>query len=173
MDSVLLHPARYTGSAALNDGGVVSVRPISPQDEAKMVRFHQALSESSVYYRYAGFMKLDSRVAHQRLSRICSIEDGREMVLVAERGDEIVAVARLVRLVDAREAEFALLVSDALQGQGLGHALLKQLLEVGRDWGLSRIVAEISPDNVPMRRVCRELGFTFHGKTGASKDLAA
>jgi len=42
---------------------------------------------------------------------------------------------------------------------------------VGRDWGLAQIVAEILPDNVAMRRVCKELGFTFHGQTGASKDL--
>jgi acetyltransferase len=104
---------------------------------------------------------------------MCFIDYDREMALVAERASEIVAVARLIRLRGSRDAEFALLVSDVLQGQGLGHALLSRLFEVGRDWGLERIVAEILPDNAAMRRVCKELGFTFHGKTGASKDLTS
>jgi RimJ/RimL family protein N-acetyltransferase len=43
---------------------------------------------------------------------------------------------------------------------------------VGRDWGLSRIVAEILPNNVPMRRVCTLLGFVFEGQTGAYKELS-
>jgi RimJ/RimL family protein N-acetyltransferase len=42
---------------------------------------------------------------------------------------------------------------------------------VGRDWGLDRIVAEILPGNVPMRQVCRRLGFTFEGETGATLKL--
>ena len=28
-----------------------------------------------------------------------------------------------------------------------------------------------SPGNVPMRKVCQELGFTFHGESGAVKVL--
>ena len=167
------YPTKYVGACDLRGGGVVGIRPIRPEDEPKMVRFHQALSETSVFQRYAGFMKLDTRVSHERLSRLCFLDYDREMALVAEREGEIVAVARLVRLRSSREAEFALLVSDALQGKGLGHALLSRLFEVGRDWGLERIVAEILPDNLPMRRVCKALGFVFHGMTGANKDLRA
>jgi acetyltransferase len=58
-----------------------------------------------------------------------------------------------------------------VQGQGLGRALLSRLIEVGRDWKLERIVATILPGNVPMRRVCEVLGFTFHGETDAVKVL--
>ena len=165
--------AAYAGAVTLASGAVVSVRPIRPEDEPQMVRFHEALSESSVYSRYAGVLKLDTRVAHERLARICLLEYDRQMALVAESpatGD-IVAVARLMRLPGTREAEFALLLRDSVQGQGLGRALLTRLFDVGRDWGLQRIVAEILPDNVRMRRVCASLGFTFQGQTFASRDL--
>ena len=80
-------------------------------------------------------------------------------------------MARLTRLAGTPDAEFALLVSDPIQGQGLGSAMLRRLFEVGRDWGVERILAEILPGNVPMRRVCKDLGFTFEGETGAIKDL--
>ena len=97
------------------------------------------------------------------------------MALVAEHASPastgISAVARLMRLPGTRDAEFALLISDAVQGQGLGRALLTRLFDVGRDWGLARIVAEILPDNLRMRRVCASLGFTFQGRTSATKVL--
>jgi acetyltransferase len=172
-----MSPTQYTGTAALRGGGVVKVRPIRPDDEPRMVQFHRTLSDESVFYRYFGTIKLDARVAHDRLLRICFIDSDREMALVAERtpagGDppEIVAVARLTRLEGTDDAEFALLVSDAMQRQGLGRAMLQRLFDVGRDWGLERIVAEILPGNGPMRRICKSLGFVFEGETRASKVL--
>jgi acetyltransferase len=158
-------------TAELRDGEVLNVRPIRPDDEQRMVRFHSTLSEQSVFYRYAGFMKLDTRVAHERLAKLCFIDPEREMALVAERAGEIVAVARLVRLPGTNDAEFALIISDGVQHQGLGHVLLKRLFDVGRAWGLARIVAEIAFDNSRMRRICVELGFQFSGRTRAFKDL--
>lgn len=155
----------------LRGGGSVAIRPIRPEDEAKMARFHRTLSENSVFYRYAGFLKLDARVAHERLSRLCVVDRGREMALVAERDGEIVAVARLVRIPGTADAEFALVVSDEYQRRGLGRAMLQRLFVVGRDWGIDRIVAEILPDNAPMRSLCRQLGFTFYGQTGAAREL--
>jgi acetyltransferase len=165
------YPVRYVGKAKLRTGETLDVRPIKPEDEPKMVRFHGALSEDSIFYRYAGMLKLDTRVAHDRLARICFLDYDREMALVAEHAGEIVAVARLTRLFGGRDAEFALLIADAVQGKGLGRALLEKLLVVGRDWGLERVVAEILPGNVPMRRVCNLLGFRFEGETGAVKVL--
>ncbi len=171
------YPMKYLGVATLRNGTEVRIRPIRPEDEPKMVQFHHTLSDQSVYSRYAGILKLDLRVAHERLARICFVDYDREMALVAECApdgagpSEIVAVARLKRLQGTADAEFALLVSDSVQRQGLGHAMLSRLFDVGRDWRLQRIVAEILPGNASMRRVCAKLGFTFHGQTGATKEL--
>ena len=162
------YPAQYAGTVALPSGETIAVRPIRPEDEPKLVEFHASLSEESVYLRYAGFMKLDGRVAHDRLARICFIDYDREMALVALRStpdglsSEVVAVGRLSRLPGTREAEFALLVSDKVQHQGLGGALLARLIAVGRDWGLERVTAEILLRNEPMQKLCRKLGFKLH-----------
>jgi len=161
------YPVQYLGSAKLKSGEEVTVRPIRPEDEPRMVQFHAGLSEESVYSRYASLMKLDTRVAHERLARICFIDYDREMALVVERpardgkGPELIAVGRLERDPGTREAEFALLISDAYQRQGLGFALLLRLLQVGRDWGMERITAEIISTNEPMQHLCRKLGFSL------------
>jgi acetyltransferase len=57
------------------------------------------------------------------------------------------------------EAEFAVLVNDHWQNQGLGYELLKQLIEVGRAEKLDRIVGEVLSENQAMRHICKKLGF--------------
>src|SRR5271165_6165803 len=96
----------------LEDNTDVFIRPICPEDEPLMARFHATLSERSVYLRYFHMIPLDSRIDHERLARICFVDAGRETVLVAERRDpatgerEILAVGRLAKSDSAKEAEF-------------------------------------------------------------------
>jgi acetyltransferase len=142
------------------------VSPIRPEDEPLLVKFHESLSDRSVYMRYFHAMNLTRRTAHERLMRICFIDYDREMALVAEREDpetgepEILGVARLSRhYAVPDEAEFAILVNDRFQGQGIGLILLEKLLEVGRAEGLRRITAEILNENRPMQRLIKKFGF--------------
>jgi acetyltransferase len=144
------------------------IRPIRPEDEPLLVKFHETLSERSVSLRYFHPMKLSTRVAHDRLTRICFIDYDREMALVADRKDpwtgnsEILGVGRLSRKRGAEdEAEFAILVNDLYQGRGLGTELLRRLIEVARGEKIARVTADILPDNREMQRVCEKLGFTL------------
>jgi acetyltransferase len=128
------------------------------------VDFHKTLSERSVYLRYAGQIDYSQRVAHARLARLSFIDYDREMALVAEQqdaesGPKIIGIGRLTTLPGTQDAEFALLVPDEIQGQGLGTELLRRLVQVGQDFGLDRIMADILTQNGPMQRVARKLGF--------------
>jgi acetyltransferase len=163
------YPTQYVSEGETTDGDRVRVRPIRPEDELLMVKFHESLSEQSVYMRYFHLMNLDQRTAHERLTRICFIDYDREMALVAERTDpesgerEIMGVSRLSRQgADPGEAEFSVLVSDRFQRRGLGTLLVSRLLDIGREEGLRRITAEILLDNRPMQRISDRLGFNLH-----------
>ncbi|MDX6380156.1 MAG: acetyltransferase [Rubrobacteraceae bacterium] len=160
------YPNQYMSRTEMKDGTPITVRPIRPEDEPLLVKFHESLSDRSVYMRYFHAMNLTRRTAHERLMRICFIDYDREMALVAEREDpetgepEILGVARLSRhYAVPDEAEFAILVNDRFQGQGIGLILLEKLLEVGRAEGLRRITAEILNENRPMQRLIKKFGF--------------
>ena len=56
--------------------------------------------------------------------------------------------------------EFALVVSDEWQRQGLGAQLLRTLIRVGRNEKLERITATILSDNHEMQHVARRLGLS-------------
>jgi len=159
------YPIQYAKPWHFEDGEEVMIRPIRPEDEPLMIRFHSALSEQSVYLRYFHLMDLDRRVAHDRLIRICFADYDRNMVLVAERRNaatkerEILAVARLSKNRAGDEAEFAVLITDEFQGRGLGTEMVNRLLETGRAEKLSAITADILGENLQMLRVCKLLGF--------------
>ncbi|GBO52563.1 hypothetical protein APA_232 [Pseudanabaena sp. lw0831] len=162
------YPTKYVQPWESLKGDRLTIRPIRPEDEPLMVQFHQSLSEESVYLRYAHMVKLKQRIAHERLTRICFIDYDREMLLVADSKNlqtsehEILAVARLSKLHGTTEAEFALIVSDRYQHQGLGTELLRRLLEVGKEEKLSAIVGYILNSNDKMQSICRNLGFQLH-----------
>ena len=158
------YPVQYIAESVLATGARFIVRPIRPDDEAMMVRFHEALSDRSVYLRYFHMITLAQRTAHARLSGVCVVDFDREFVLVAEgRHDEtgvpaILGVARLQRCGEGGEAEFAVVVADRFQGMGVGGALMRQVIAAARGEGVSRLRADILSENGPMRRLCARAG---------------
>jgi len=159
------YPVQYVGQWTTKDGTPLTFRPIRPEVVPMMVAFHQRLSERSVYFRYFHLLKVGQRTAHERLTRICLIAYGREMVLVAERqggpssGNEILGVGRLIRTHGTNDAEMAILVSDDFHHRGLGTELLRRLIDIARREKVERITADILAENGIMQRICERLGF--------------
>ena len=159
------YPQEYAITWELKDGTALRLRPIRPEDEPLMVKFHSALSEDTVLYRYFGLPKLEQRVAHERLTRICFNDYDREIALVAVRQnpetntDEIIGVARLIKMQGTNAAEFAIVITDQFQGCGLGTHLLQLVVGIGRREKIGRITALILPENYVMQRVFRNAGF--------------
>lgn len=159
------YPSQYVHQWTMGNGWPVTIRPIRPEDEPLIVQFHQNLSEESIYFRYFHLMKLQTRVSHERLTRICFVDYDCEIALVAEYANpqsldhQILGVARLSKLHGTQSAEFGMLVQDQFQGQGLGTELLKSLLQVGEVEGLEAIKADILPDNRAMQSLCKKMGF--------------
>ncbi len=170
------YPTQYVDRWTTKDSLEVAIRPIRPEDEPAMVRFHEGLSERSVYLRYFSPLKLQQRVAHDRLIRICFNDYDREIALVAEHKDpagpnEILAVARLSKLHATSTAEFAVVVTDTWQNKGLGTELTRRLVQVARNEKLSRLLAYALQENYGMLTMCKKLGFKVRREAGEAECL--
>ncbi len=159
------YPRRYVTPYTLKNGLAVTLRPIRPEDEPLLVKFHETLSERTVYYRYFHSIGLSQRVSHERLTRIAFVDYDRAMVIVAEYVNEqgqheILGVGRLTKgHSNPQEADFAILISDKYQGQGLGSQLLRQLVQISRTEKIELITGDILPENYDMQRVAKKIGF--------------
>jgi acyl-CoA synthetase (NDP forming)/GNAT superfamily N-acetyltransferase len=166
------YPSQYVKPWVMKDGREMVIRPIRPEDEPLLVSFHESLSDQTVYQRYLQLLKLEQRVAHERLTRICFNDYARELALVAvwtdfvTRQERVLAVGRLQRLRRSNEAEVAVVVADAYQGLGLGSELLRRLVEIARLEGITGLWADILAANSRMRRLCESLGFTLSEELG-------
>jgi acetyltransferase len=159
------YPSQYVSQWTMKDGTQITIRPIRPEDEPLMVKFHGTLSDRTVYLRYFSSLSLARRTHHDRLVRICFTDYEREMVLVAEYTDpqtaelKILGVGRLNKLKADQDAEVAVVVSDQYQHRGLGTELVGRLIHIARDQRLGRIEAEMLRDNLAMQTTLRKLGF--------------
>ena len=153
------YPLQYISSWTMKGGAKITIRPIRPEDEPAMAKFHGLLSDETVYLRYFHMAKLDTRVAHDRLVRKCFIDYDREMALVAELAGAdsdapaIIGVGRLSRRPLSEEAELAVVVADRYQHQGLGGELIARLVKIAQAEGLKRIVAEFHSENSAIRHL--------------------
>ncbi len=159
------YPSAYIIAGALRDGTKLTLRPVRPDDEAAMVRFHERLSEASVRSRYFDQISLAGRTEHPRLARICGTDYDHEMTLVAIRatpeGNEILGVGRLSRDPQRNQAELAVVVADDVQHQGIGTEIVCALISIGRQEGYQRLITHMLPENLAIRRLLTEHGFVL------------
>lgn len=148
--------ARYTGSVVLLDGSTVRLRPIEPDDGNELLAFGRRLSPESLRLRFTHLPTLDAAL----IERLIRVDYDNSFALVGELHGRIVAVGRYTR--DGRRAdaaEMAFVVEDALQGKGLGSALLVRLAEVARDHGIQVIEGDVYARNHRMLNMIADSGF--------------
>lgn len=155
------YPTKYTQPWKCSDGRTVSLRPIRPEDEPLEEGLLAGLSPESARFRFFHIIK---EVTHEMLSRLCNIDYDREMAIIAEftasGKSRNVGVGRLI-VVPGQTGEFAVVVADDFQNQGLGLKLSDMLIGIAQEKGLTSIYALVLNENVKMLKLARKLGFTI------------
>ncbi len=159
--STVTYPSAWEGDALLTDGTGIRIRPIRPEDAGALRRFHLRLSPETIHRRYFG---AHPELSEQEAGRLAGVDYASRMAFVAVRGEELLAVAQYEAEPGRLEAELALVVSDDLQGRGVGTILIEQLASYGRTRGIARFLADTLPDNRAMLVVFKDLGLPTASK---------
>lgn len=134
----------------------LQVRPIRPEDGARLSAFYAAADPRSMRLR---FFHSRREVPLSELARYCQIDYDREMTFIALDGDRMVAEVRALCDPDNEKAEFAIHVAQAWQHRGLGRRLLGKMVEYLRARGTSELVGQCLEENVAMAALARQSGF--------------
>ena len=164
--AIRAYPIRYAGTWTAKNNAKVTIRPILPEDEDRLVKFHTLLSDRSVFLRYLQPMLFQERVLHERLARISHEDYNRVISLVAETKDDkeeniIIGVVRLSKLHASNEARVSILIGDPYHGIGLGGELVRRALDVAKREKIERLSATLTADNQVMQHIFKKAGFNI------------
>lgn len=155
------HRPERTEVLRLRDGRELWLRPVQPADAGPISGAFELLNEDEVRRRYLHPVKALSADYVEQLVR--PVPGAGFAVVAAEPlppGEALVgAVARLTRDPGGDSAEFAILVSHFIAGQGLGKALMRRLVEWAQAHGIRRLWGEVLDDNTAMIQLAQALGF--------------
>jgi acetyltransferase len=144
------YPQEFIRHVTLKNGTRVHIRPIRPDDAARLVVAYSRLSAHSAYQRFFATMR---RLPPDWARFLATVDYQRRLALVAERpsenGPELLGVARYEPSDDGTP-EVAFVILDAWQNQGLGTMLFHALLEAAAARGLRRFRAYVLADNARM-----------------------
>ena len=155
------YPTRYVQPWTTKDGRTVLLRPIRPEDEPLERELIAGLSPDSMRFRFFYTIK---EITHDMLTRFCNIDYDREMAIIAEYTSggkrRNVGVGRLMAQPGGETGEFAILVADDFQNNGLGLKLSDMLIGIAQEKGLKSIYGIVLNDNTKVLNLTKRLGFT-------------
>ncbi len=132
------------------------LRPIRPDDGAKLVAFHRHLAPRSIYLRFFTF---HPTLTGAEVQRFTCVDYVNRLALVAEIEGRLIAVARFDSKPGDVEAEVAFVVADEYQHHGIGTLMLDELARAARRRGITTFRAETLAENHTMLDVFRHAGF--------------
>lgn len=138
----------------LNNGTDVVIRPIRPDDKDRLAAAVARLSDESVRKRFLSPKPRLTGTELRYLTEIDYVDHWAEVAVLKDDPEAIVGVARWIRDErDPQAAEAAIVIGDALQGQGLGRRLGLNIADAARLREVRRFTATMLSDNVAAQRL--------------------
>lgn len=144
-------------------GRMVLLRPVRPSDVALLGAFIEGLSQASRRSRFHGGVKaLPPGMLRRMAQPDLSLEAALVAVAIVAGQPFFVGEARYAVGEGPHDArEFALVVDDAWQGEGLGTMLLGSLVRHAQWQGVGRLIGDVMHDNAAMLELAQRSGFAL------------
>ena len=164
------YPKEYVSQFMLKNKITATIRPIRPEDEPLEAGMFRTFSATTQRHRFFREIK---EISHELLQRYTQIDYDREIALIAEITQKkrtktgtidkkaMIGVVRLISDPTTDSAEFAIVVGDPWQFQGLGKRFTDLILEVAKDRGISKVQAKYYDDNKAMENIFFKRGFSI------------
>ena len=158
------YPKALEETFRLPNDQTLLLRPVLPEDEPAL---HALVGRASPDDLRRRFFQPIRELSHEMAATLTQIDYHREMALVAA-GPGLPGQAVIYGLVNLNvdpnsdRAEYSIMVDRAMMGLGLGHGLMRRIIDYARARGVGEIYGEVLQENQPMLRLNRMLGFAVH-----------
>jgi acetyltransferase len=159
---VQTYPTHLISTWQPQQGDLVTLRPIRPEDAAIEQEFVRGLSAQSRHYRFMDTLRELTPLMLSRFTRIDYVRDMAFIATIEREGRETeVGVCRYVTNPDGISCEFAIVIADNWQRRGLGRRMMTQLIDVARARGLQTMSGDVLGSNHGMLNLCLSMGFVI------------
>ena len=147
----MIDAANYLAIETLRDGRTITIRAQRPED---LDGWRAALARTSAETLYRRFFAVKREISEKEAHYFLDIDFVKQVALVADEDGcpTLIGGGRYIVIEPGKaEASFALI--DDYQARGIGSALMRHLVAIGREAEIRELVAEVLSDNYPMLRV--------------------
>ncbi|MCG3198039.1 MAG: GNAT family N-acetyltransferase [Candidatus Omnitrophica bacterium] len=156
---IVVGPKDIRTTFLLDDGTLITIRPIHPTDEHRVKDLFYTLSQDSIYTRFMSRMKW---VPRKQVREFVYVDHRTEVSIVATipeaDGEDIIGIGGYYLDAHTNRAEVAFVVADRWQHRHIGSFLLKHLVTIARRHGIAGFTAEVLAENKPMQAVFNNSG---------------
>src|SRR6516162_10835434 len=149
----MLDPANISVSETLRNGQRVEIRSQRPLDRRDLEAALARMSDESLHRRFFGAKRYFSEKEAEYFLDIDFVNHVALVAVVQENGEQAIVGAGRYVVVQLGQAEVAFGVVDQYQGQGLGAALMRELVAIARHAGISELIADVLGSNLAMLKV--------------------
>jgi RimJ/RimL family protein N-acetyltransferase len=146
--------------------GPVRIRPARPYDAAALLELKRQLDQETAFMMYEPDER-DSRVRDLAAELASLARSANSVVLLAERGDQLIGYVQLTGGTLRRSRATAYVVIGVLAqaaGRGTGTELLRQARAWAAARGLHRLELTVMAHNTRAIRLYERTGFTVEGR---------
>jgi RimJ/RimL family protein N-acetyltransferase len=165
-----MNPRDYLAHETLKDGTPVTIRAIRRGDSSDILEAFKNLDRESVYRR---FFSPKKELTESELKQLTDVDFSQVVALVVTKqgkdGEILIGGGRYAADdAGSAQAELAFTTDDNYRGLGIASLILRHLVRIAREAGLSRFVAEVLAENQPMLAVFRRSGLPMRLKRDGS-----
>ncbi|MHA1733949.1 MAG: GNAT family N-acetyltransferase [Promethearchaeota archaeon] len=163
---VVIYPAQYETNFTTRDGRDVFFRPVKPTDERLVQELYYSLDDESRIFR---FFRKKKYFEHQEVQVNVNIDYEGMMALIGIAGDphthDQEAVALCSYLLDKKTnmGDIAFTVRKEWRNQGLTKFMLRYLIRIAREKGLTGFTGDILWENKVMAHIIKTCGYVIRG----------
>ena len=160
----LAHDDEYEqgGALSLPSGVDIPFRLVRPEDASLMQRFLGRCSQRTIYLRFFGSLSEFTKEKAQYFAHVDGVDHFAFVALDPDDPNEIIACVRYDRQPGEEGAEYAAIVEDRWQGEGVAVDLTRRLVDEARDNGVRFLYALVMGKNTSMLELLRHLGLPEH-----------
>ncbi|MUM65388.1 GNAT family N-acetyltransferase [Acidianus infernus] len=127
----------------------LQIRKANFSDVEEIYNLYNSLSPDDLYMRFFSFKRLSEQ-------DVANLTKSSKVTLIAVIDSEIVGEISLYE-----DGEFSLVVKPEHRRKGIGTMLVKSIIEEAKKLGMSKVKFYTLPDNIPMIKIGKKLGFTL------------